>query len=85
MQDTIDRYERRITELEADRVDAYAELRTEVRQMQKVSTGIADSTYIEIKSGIRPGDEVVSGSYTVVSRRLKDGSKVEIEKPAGKG
>jgi HlyD family secretion protein len=51
-----------------------------VRQ-QKVDTGIADSTYIEIKSGIKPGDEVVSGSYTAISRRLKDGTKVAIEKP----
>ena len=49
-----------------------------------VETGIADSTFIQIRSGVRPGDEVVSGSYTVVSRRLKDGSKVTIEK-AGKG
>jgi HlyD family secretion protein len=53
-------------------------------RMQKVETGIADSTYIEIKSGIKPGDEVVSGSYTAISRKLKDGVKVEIEK-AGKG
>jgi HlyD family secretion protein len=52
-------------------------------RMQKVETGIADSTYIELKSGVKAGDEVVSGSYTAISRRLKDGSKVEIEK-AGK-
>jgi HlyD family secretion protein len=50
-------------------------------RMQKVETGIADSTYIELKSGVKAGDEVVSGSYTAISRRLKDGSKVEIEKP----
>lgn len=50
-----------------------------VRQ-QKVETGIADTTYIEIKSGIKPGDEVVSGSYTAISRKLKDGAKVAIEK-----
>ena len=49
-------------------------------RMQKVETGIADSTYIEIKSGLKPGDEVVSGSYTAISRRLKDGAKVAIEK-----
>lgn len=49
-------------------------------RMQKVETGIADSTYIEIKSGLKPGDEVVSGSYTAISRRLKDGAKVTIEK-----
>jgi len=44
LQDTIHRYERRVVELEADRVDAYAELRTEVRQMQKVSTALSTST-----------------------------------------
>ena len=49
-------------------------------RMQRVETGIADTTYIEIKNGIKPGDEVVSGSYTVISRKLKDGAKVEIEK-----
>lgn len=49
-------------------------------RMQKVETGIADTTYIEIKSGIKPGDEVVSGSYTAISRKLKDGAKVAIEK-----
>ena len=48
--------------------------------MQRVETGIADTTFIEIKSGIKPGDEVVSGSYTVISRKLKDGAKVAIEK-----
>ena len=50
-----------------------------VRQ-QKVETGIADNTFIEIRTGLKPGDEVVSGSYTAISRRLKDGAKVAIEK-----
>jgi HlyD family secretion protein len=52
----------------------------EIVRMQKVETGIADTTFIEIKNGIKPGDEVVSGSYTVISRKLKDGAKVAIEK-----
>lgn len=56
----------------------------ETVRMQKVETGIADSNHIEIKSGIKPGDEVVSGSYTAISRRLKDGAKVQIEKEEGK-
>ncbi|WP_438479436.1 efflux RND transporter periplasmic adaptor subunit [Oleiharenicola lentus] len=47
----------------------------------KVETGIADNSSIEVKSGIKAGDEVVSGSYAAISRRLKDGSKVMIEKP----
>ena len=49
-------------------------------RMQKLETGIADSTYIEIKNGIKPGDEVVAGSYTAISRKLKEGAKVTIEK-----
>jgi len=52
----------------------------ETVKMQKVETGIADTTFIEIRNGIKPGDEVVSGSYTAISRKLKDGAKVEIEK-----
>lgn len=46
----------------------------------KVTTGIADDTYMEIKSGVQPGDEIISGSYSAISRKLKDGSKVVIEK-----
>ncbi|HUR80711.1 MAG TPA: efflux RND transporter periplasmic adaptor subunit [Thermoanaerobaculia bacterium] len=49
-------------------------------KMQNVETGLADNTFIEIRSGLKPGDEVVSGSYTAISRKLKDGAKVEIEK-----
>lgn len=51
-------------------------------KMQKVDTGIADNTYIEIRSGLKPGDEVVAGSYTAIARKLKDGMKVTIEKQA---
>lgn len=53
----------------------------DVVEMRKVETGIADTTHIEIKKGIRPGEEVVSGSYTAITRKLKDGAKVAIEKP----
>jgi HlyD family secretion protein len=49
--------------------------------LRKVETGIADNTYIEIKSGLKAGEEVVSGSYAAISRTLKDNSKVMIEKP----
>jgi HlyD family secretion protein len=46
----------------------------------KVTTGIADDTYMEIKSGVQPGDDVISGSYSAISRKLKDGAKVVIDK-----
>src|SRR3954454_23241619 len=49
-------------------------------EMVRVTTGIADDTYMEVKSGVQPGDDVISGSYGAISRKLKDGAKVEIEK-----
>ena len=53
-------------------------------QLVKVTTGIADDTYMEIKSGIQPGDEVISGSYSAISRKLKDGAKITYDKEATK-
>jgi len=53
-------------------------------QIVKVTTGISDDTYTEIKSGIQPGDEVISGSYSVISRKLKDGIKITYDKEAMK-
>jgi HlyD family secretion protein len=50
-------------------------------KMAKVETGVQDTTHIEIKSGLKAGDEVVSGSFGVITRTLKDGMKVKIEKP----
>jgi HlyD family secretion protein len=52
-----------------------------VVELRKVETGIADNTSIEIKSGVKAGEEVVSGSYAAISRKLKDGAKVQLEKP----
>ena len=54
-------------------------------KLEKVETGIADNTMIEIKSGVKPGDEVVSGTYAAISRLLKDGAKIRIEKPKAEG
>src|SRR5438874_4094359 len=53
-------------------------------QSVKVTTGISDDTYMEIKSGVQPGDEVISGSYSAISRKLKDGVKVTYDKEAVK-
>jgi len=43
-----------------------------------VTTGIQDDTYIQILSGLQPGDEVVSAPYPAISKTLKD--KAEVEK-----
>lgn len=43
-----------------------------------VTTGIQDINNIEIKSGLKVGDEVITGPYDVVSKQLKDGTLVKV-------
>lgn len=45
----------------------------------KVKTGIQDNFNIEIISGLKEGDVIVSGPYDMVSRKLEDGDKVEVK------
>lgn len=47
-------------------------------KMVYVTTGIQDNDYIEIKSGIKVGDEIIAGPYGAVSKLLKDGKKIEV-------
>lgn len=42
-----------------------------------VTTGVQDANFIEIKSGLKEGDEVVNGPFAAVSSALSDGTKVE--------
>lgn len=53
-------------------------------KMVPVETGVQDTSHIEIKSGIKVGDEVVSGSFGVITRTLKDDTPVRLEKPKKK-
>ncbi|AKQ45518.1 secretion protein HlyD [Rufibacter radiotolerans] len=47
-------------------------------KMVKVVTGISDFDNIEILSGLKPGQEVVSGPFRAISKQLKDGAKVTV-------
>ena len=44
----------------------------------KVKTDIQDINNIEITSGLKEGDEVITGPYDLVSKTLKDGDKVKV-------
>ncbi len=44
-----------------------------------VKRAISDDNYVEITSGLKDGEEVVSGSFVAISRELNDGSKVRVE------
>ncbi len=43
-----------------------------------VTTGIQDINNIEITSGLKEGEQVVSGPYNAVSKTLKTGDKIQI-------
>jgi HlyD family secretion protein len=44
----------------------------------KVRTAIQDISHIEVLSGLKAGDEVVTGPYTTVSKTLRSGTKVKV-------
>jgi HlyD family secretion protein len=43
-----------------------------------IRTNIQDNEYIEVMSGIKEGDEVISAPYNTISKTLKDGMKVKV-------
>lgn len=45
-----------------------------------IKTGIQDDTNIEVMSGLKPGDTVITGPYTTVSKELNSGDKVKLKK-----
>ena len=47
-------------------------------EFRKVETGITGSTEIEVLSGLKVGDEIVTGSYQVI-RSMKNGATVKID------
>jgi len=49
-----------------------------IAHRREVKTGISDNTHIQILSGLSAGEEVVVGSYRVLSKELSDGDKVTI-------
>ena len=46
-------------------------------KMIEVKTGIQDDDYIQILSGLSEGDEIVKGPYAAVSKKLKEGKKIQ--------
>lgn len=49
-------------------------------EMKEVKTGISDFENIEILSGLKPGDRIISGPYIAVSKNLNNGDLVEKKK-----
>lgn len=48
-----------------------------IAKIRKVETGIADRDSIEIKSGLNDNERIITGSYSALTRELKDGSPIK--------
>ena len=54
-------------------------------EMRKVATGLMDNTHTQIISGLKEGDEVITGPYRAVTQTLKDGSAITVQPPKKDG
>lgn len=45
---------------------------------REVETGISDNSHIQILTGLEAGEEIIIGSYRMVSNNLNDGDKVKV-------
>ncbi|WP_103663660.1 efflux RND transporter periplasmic adaptor subunit [Gracilimonas amylolytica] len=45
---------------------------------KEVETGISDNTHIQILAGVNTGEEIVTGSYRMLSNQLQNGDKVTV-------
>ena len=50
-----------------------------VAKLRVVTTGIQDDSKIEILTGLEEGDEIIIGPYSLVTKTLKTGDKVEVK------
>ncbi len=48
-------------------------------KMVKVETGLSDHGFIEIKKGLKVGQEIISSSFQAINKLLQDGSIIKID------
>ncbi len=53
-------------------------------QVRKITTGIQDLNNIEVLTGLKEGEMVVTGPFSGISKTLKSGTKVTVEDPKKK-
>lgn len=66
--------------VESDELEevAFVLLPDGIVQKRVVKTGVQDISYIEILSGLKEGEELITAPYAAVSKDLKDGMKVTV-------
>ena len=54
-------------------------------RMVQVTTGIADDTHMEIRSGLDGGERIITGPYSAVSRELETGTRIRVDSSGAAG
>ena len=67
------------------KVECIFKFENEIANFTIVKTGIQNDMYIQILEGISDSDVVIVGPYSLVSKTLKDGTKVESKKSGNDG
>ncbi len=49
-----------------------------IARMRPVKVGLSDENYYEVLEGLHEGEEVITGPFRILSRKLKDGDKVKV-------
>src|SRR5882724_11056258 len=71
------------TTADKEEVQGVFVIRAGKAQFLPVQTGITGTTEIEVLTGLKPGDEIVTGSYKVL-RNLRPGTSVKVDNTAPK-
>ncbi len=50
-----------------------------IAEARQVRTGIQSDTHIEVKEGIKEGEQIVIGNYRAISQDLKNGSPIKVQ------
>ncbi len=65
----------------AEKFEAVYVKEGEIAKLRVVKTGIQDDSNIEIISGLKEGETVITGPYNTVTKLLKQGDRVEVSAP----
>jgi len=75
--ENMDKQKSKLTDKKVKQFVYLFDSKTSTVKQAEVTTGIQDDQFIIIKSGIKAGQEIVSGPYSAIQNKLKDGMKVE--------
>jgi HlyD family secretion protein len=61
-----------------DQTEVVYVVHTDTVRKVTVTTGIQDNDFIEVLTGLNPGDTVVSAPFNAISKELKNGTKIKV-------